>query len=232
MSGSSVYSCSICLDQASDPVVTKCGHLFCWPCLEHWLDGRRRTFCPVCKNHIDPEVEGHVIPLYGVDGGTTPSKENASASPGAESSFSAPSAHSSSPHTSSSGKEKNHAFHRRRPAAPAYVPGASTRRQRNRFQPSWTFGGLFFAPNLSCMILCGLLWIVFYFAVPWIREHGADYLQRRRRGRQGDEHTNATHRHTSRSENERSNERAITVAGWTLAVAFMSFVFFMLIDHL
>lgn len=28
-----VYDCHICLDTAADPVVTLCGHLFCWPCL-------------------------------------------------------------------------------------------------------------------------------------------------------------------------------------------------------
>ncbi|KAK2441252.1 RING/U-box superfamily protein [Trifolium repens] len=31
------YDCNICLDLAKDPVVTLCGHLFCWPCLYRWL---------------------------------------------------------------------------------------------------------------------------------------------------------------------------------------------------
>lgn len=32
------FMCAICIDEVSDePVVTKCGHLFCWPCLYQWL---------------------------------------------------------------------------------------------------------------------------------------------------------------------------------------------------
>lgn len=30
---SSNWDCSICLDGATDPVVTQCGHLFCWECI-------------------------------------------------------------------------------------------------------------------------------------------------------------------------------------------------------
>ncbi|KAL3810797.1 hypothetical protein ACHAXA_006827 [Cyclostephanos tholiformis] len=33
------FLCSICLDVVSDePVVTRCGHLYCWPCLYTWLE--------------------------------------------------------------------------------------------------------------------------------------------------------------------------------------------------
>lgn len=27
------FECAICLDVAKEPIVTKCGHLFCWPCI-------------------------------------------------------------------------------------------------------------------------------------------------------------------------------------------------------
>ncbi len=27
------FECSICFDTANEPVVTKCGHLYCWPCI-------------------------------------------------------------------------------------------------------------------------------------------------------------------------------------------------------
>lgn len=32
-SSSGSFECSICFDVATEPVVTRCGHLFCWPCI-------------------------------------------------------------------------------------------------------------------------------------------------------------------------------------------------------
>ena len=26
------YDCNICLEIANEPIITTCGHLFCWPC--------------------------------------------------------------------------------------------------------------------------------------------------------------------------------------------------------
>ncbi|EPT29953.1 zinc finger, C3HC4 type (RING finger) domain-containing protein [Toxoplasma gondii TgCatPRC2] len=55
------FECNICFDEATDPVVTRCGHLFCWTCLHAWL--RRGTYeCPVCKAHTTVR---NVIPIYG-----------------------------------------------------------------------------------------------------------------------------------------------------------------------
>ena len=34
----SPFDCNICLDGVTQPVVTRCGHLYCWPCLYRWLD--------------------------------------------------------------------------------------------------------------------------------------------------------------------------------------------------
>ncbi|MCO5564472.1 hypothetical protein L7F22_018133 [Adiantum nelumboides] len=57
------FDCGICLDVCYDPVVTMCGHLFCWPCLYHWLSLHSVSQeCPVCKNHVQ---QSRVIPLYG-----------------------------------------------------------------------------------------------------------------------------------------------------------------------
>jgi hypothetical protein len=75
------FSCNICFDAVTEPVVTQCGHLFCWPCLYRWLapgmlpheraslgmpplytplDERRRT-CPVCKSQCSVPT---IVPIY------------------------------------------------------------------------------------------------------------------------------------------------------------------------
>jgi RING-type zinc-finger len=75
------FSCNICLDAVTEPVVTRCGHLYCWPCLYRWLvpgmnpqersslglrppsgplDTNRRA-CPVCKAPCSVPT---VVPIY------------------------------------------------------------------------------------------------------------------------------------------------------------------------
>ncbi|KAI8614127.1 hypothetical protein BC830DRAFT_1128987 [Chytriomyces sp. MP71] len=58
-----LYECNICLDMASNPVVTLCGHLFCWPCLHRWMasGNRASNACPVCKAGIEKDK---LIPIY------------------------------------------------------------------------------------------------------------------------------------------------------------------------
>mmetsp|Transcript_33220 Transcript_33220/g.51697 ORF Transcript_33220/g.51697 Transcript_33220/m.51697 type:complete len:189 (+) Transcript_33220:54-620(+) len=76
------FECNICLEQASEPVVTRCGHLFCWACLHQWLNTPRRSqvhgglqpgngtsLCPVCKSAVSEQT---VIPIYARGGGSDP----------------------------------------------------------------------------------------------------------------------------------------------------------------
>ncbi|KAL3638386.1 hypothetical protein CASFOL_017757 [Castilleja foliolosa] len=70
------FDCNICLDSSHDPVVTLCGHLYCWPCIYKWLHVQNSSFesderpkCPVCKSYISTSS---LVPLYGR--GTTESE--------------------------------------------------------------------------------------------------------------------------------------------------------------
>lgn len=57
------FKCIICLDLAKEPIVTPCGHLFCWPCIYQWLDVHSNSKkCPVCKRDV---ILKNVTPIYG-----------------------------------------------------------------------------------------------------------------------------------------------------------------------
>ncbi|CAK9142603.1 unnamed protein product [Ilex paraguariensis] len=57
------FECNICFELAQDPIVTLCGHLYCWPCLYNWLHIHSHSHeCPVCKALIQ---EGKLVPIYG-----------------------------------------------------------------------------------------------------------------------------------------------------------------------
>ncbi|GMI97866.1 SNC1- ENHANCING 1 [Hibiscus trionum] len=59
----SFFDCNICLDLAREPVVTSCGHLFCWCCLYQLLDVRTDVSeCPVCKEEVAFKT---LTPIYG-----------------------------------------------------------------------------------------------------------------------------------------------------------------------
>ncbi|KAJ9170961.1 hypothetical protein P3X46_019019 [Hevea brasiliensis] len=78
------FDCNICLDSVQDPVVTLCGHLYCWPCMYKWLhfqsisteneDLQMQQQCPVCKAEVS---EGTLVPLFGRGQTTKPSKSKA-----------------------------------------------------------------------------------------------------------------------------------------------------------
>ncbi|KAI4333684.1 hypothetical protein L6164_018460 [Bauhinia variegata] len=63
------FDCNICLDSPHDPMVTLCGHLYCWPCIYKWLqvqsssdESEQQQKCPVCKANISLTS---LVPLYG-----------------------------------------------------------------------------------------------------------------------------------------------------------------------
>lgn len=58
------WHCPICKNELKSPVVTPCGHIFCWPCISKHLQNEEETqkVCPVCSKHIDIDK---VVPIYG-----------------------------------------------------------------------------------------------------------------------------------------------------------------------
>ncbi|KAI3846747.1 hypothetical protein MKX03_028263 [Papaver bracteatum] len=63
------FDCNICLENAHEPVVTLCGHLYCWPCIYKWLrlqtstkEPENQPLCPVCKASVSLSS---LVPLYG-----------------------------------------------------------------------------------------------------------------------------------------------------------------------
>ena len=63
-SNGGLFECNICFDTPQDPVVTRCGHLYCWSCLWRWMRQRAggASQCPVCKASVTRDT---VTPIYG-----------------------------------------------------------------------------------------------------------------------------------------------------------------------
>ncbi|CAH8313239.1 unnamed protein product [Eruca vesicaria subsp. sativa] len=77
------FDCNICLDSVQEPVVTLCGHLFCWPCIHKWLlvqsdEHQTHKQCPVCKSKVSHST---LVPLYGRGGDNSQDKDKNSAVP-------------------------------------------------------------------------------------------------------------------------------------------------------
>lgn len=86
--GGSGFDCNICLDCVQEPVVTLCGHLYCWPCIYKWikfqgsdhddtdetLEHQKHPQCPVCKAEVSKDT---LIPLYGRGTSAKPSEGKA-----------------------------------------------------------------------------------------------------------------------------------------------------------
>ncbi|CBI32168.3 unnamed protein product, partial [Vitis vinifera] len=57
------FDCNICLDMARDPILTCCGHLFCWPCFYQLPNVHSNVKeCPECNGEV---IETHITPIYG-----------------------------------------------------------------------------------------------------------------------------------------------------------------------
>ena len=63
MSQRKKWCCSLCKDSLKSPIVTKCGHIFCYSCVFNHL--KTNKLCPICHKEINIEsltpVFGHSI---------------------------------------------------------------------------------------------------------------------------------------------------------------------------
>eukprot|EP00210_Caulerpa_lentillifera_P005980 g5715.t1 len=74
------FECCICFEIAKHPIITHCGHLYCWPCLHQWFESQQGTkACPTCK----ADLQGNkIIPVYCRDsGGPNPTGSQTSIPP-------------------------------------------------------------------------------------------------------------------------------------------------------
>lgn len=53
--------CPICLDTYKDPIISKCAHAFCTPCLERVIETQHK--CPLCRSPLDSLLTTTVKPL-------------------------------------------------------------------------------------------------------------------------------------------------------------------------
>lgn len=65
--------CPICLCNSKLPVVTKCGHIFCWECIKNWVNKKGKSECPICKGGIKLN---EVIKVYSGDNEVKPGQED------------------------------------------------------------------------------------------------------------------------------------------------------------
>ncbi|KAJ0810086.1 putative transcription factor C2H2 family [Helianthus annuus] len=62
-----LFDCNMCLNMAKDPILTCCGHLFCWGCFYQvpYVDSVSKE-CPVCSGEV---IDSNVTPVYGSGNG-------------------------------------------------------------------------------------------------------------------------------------------------------------------
>ena len=71
----SSFECKICMSVANKPVVTHCGHQYCWNCIYTWSEHKKsKTIdCPVCHFIFDIDK---VIPLYTTENSSNPTNQS------------------------------------------------------------------------------------------------------------------------------------------------------------
>jgi hypothetical protein len=55
--------CPVCFDEPVDAVVTQCGHIYCFGCLDQWFGSSRSATCPYCRTHVHEQSVSLIEPL-------------------------------------------------------------------------------------------------------------------------------------------------------------------------
>ncbi|MCO5607472.1 hypothetical protein L7F22_061668 [Adiantum nelumboides] len=82
----SEFACGICLREIegpSNPVVTCCGHLFCWACIYRWMRQQQPATCPVCKGYLT-NLQADFTPIYSLGSNDEAAAQSADRNGGAE----------------------------------------------------------------------------------------------------------------------------------------------------
>ncbi|KAM5164153.1 E3 ubiquitin/ISG15 ligase TRIM25-like [Mantella aurantiaca] len=75
--------CSICLNIYTDPVTLRCGHNFCWDCIDGVLDTQERSgvyFCPECREVFEERPDIHRNVMEDLDSEPEPEESQTSCS--------------------------------------------------------------------------------------------------------------------------------------------------------
>jgi hypothetical protein len=54
------WRCLLCGKPFQSPVISRCGHMFCWSCISTHLESN--SSCPICSEHVE---KSNLIPIYG-----------------------------------------------------------------------------------------------------------------------------------------------------------------------
>lgn len=66
-------TCAICKTTRVHPAASSsCGHIFCWPCLTHWVSSVKEA-CPYCRAPCRLE---NIVPLYNYDNASASSSSS------------------------------------------------------------------------------------------------------------------------------------------------------------
>ncbi|KAF5374830.1 hypothetical protein D9758_000560 [Tetrapyrgos nigripes] len=81
--GTGHTTCPICLSPPTAPRMTKCGHVFCYPCILHYLHTSENKWarCPICFDSVNERQLKNVKWFDGPQSSSSPSSSSTSQSP-------------------------------------------------------------------------------------------------------------------------------------------------------